>query len=39
MVGELIGALHFENTESMTGQRLRVPDVDAANAYLAKWHA
>lgn len=39
MVGELIGALHFENTESMTGQRLRVPDVDAANEYLTKWRA
>lgn len=39
MVGELIGALHFENTESMTGQRLRVPDVEAANEYLTKWRA
>lgn len=36
-VGELIGALHFENTNPITGERLRVPDVEAAASYLAKW--
>lgn len=38
-VGELIGALHFENSEPITGERLRVPDVDAAASYLAKWRS
>lgn len=37
-VGELIGALHFENANPITGERLRVPDVEAAASYLAKWH-
>lgn len=36
-VGELIGALHFENANPITGERLRVPDVEAAASYLAKW--
>ena len=36
-VGELIGALHFENVNPITGERLRVPDVEAAASYLAKW--
>lgn len=36
-VGELIGALHFENASPITGERLRVPDVEAAASYLAKW--
>lgn len=36
-VGELIGALHFENANPITGERLRVPDVEAATSYLAKW--
>ena len=36
-VGELIGALHFENANPISGERLRVPDVEAAASYLAKW--
>lgn len=36
-VGELIGALHFENVNPITGERLRVPDVEADASYLAKW--
>lgn len=36
-VGELISALHFENANPITGERLRVPDVEAAASYLAKW--
>ena len=36
-VGELIRALHFENANPITGERLRVPDVEAAASYLAKW--
>lgn len=36
-VGELIGALRFENANPITGERLRVPDVEAAASYLAKW--
>ena len=31
------GALHFENANPITGERLRVPDVEAAASYLAKW--
>lgn len=38
-VGELIGALHFENANPITGERLRVPDVEAAASYLAKWRS
>lgn len=36
-VGELIGALHCESANPITGERLRVPDVEAAASYLAKW--
>lgn len=38
-VGELIGTLHFENAEPVTGERLRVPDVDATASHLAKWRS